>query len=178
MAHYGVLRNVKFEAADDIRGDEVYGVNNEKLGQIDDVIFDHASGEIRYLVVDTGGWLESRKFLVPAGRIQPYGSHEDKFYADLDKERIQMLPEYSEAHLDSEELWAEYEQRYEHCWSEGARMHEPNARLEDMPHSHSTAGAPPGAYGRRWIDFQQKLRQGRDKVVSECPLCGSQEKAA
>jgi hypothetical protein len=33
-------------------------------------------------------------------------------------------------------------------------------------------------YGRRWIEFQQRLREGRDKVVSDCPLCGTQDKAA
>lgn len=178
MPHYGVLRDVKFHEAD-IRGDEVYGVNNEKLGHIDDVIFDHSTGEIRYVVVDTGGWLESKKFLVPAGRIEPYGARENKFYADLDKERIQMLPEYDEAQLDSEELWAEYERRYEHCWSEGALMHIQKTGNTAAPPAHEARRGPPDVtYGRRWIDFQQKLREGRDKVVSECPLCGSQEKAA
>jgi hypothetical protein len=33
-------------------------------------------------------------------------------------------------------------------------------------------------YGRRWIGFQQRLREGRDKVVSDCPLCGTQKKVA
>lgn len=75
MTHYGTLRETRFQDLDDIRGAEVYGVNDEKLGKIDDVIFDHSSGEIRYVVVDTGGWLSSKKFLVPANRIQPYGNH-------------------------------------------------------------------------------------------------------
>ena len=92
MPHYGTLRETRFEDTDEIRGAEVYGVNDEKLGKIDDVIFDHSTGDIRYIVVDTGGWLSSKKFLVPAGRISPYGNHDDKFYAELDKERIQMLP--------------------------------------------------------------------------------------
>jgi hypothetical protein len=41
-------------------------LNDEKLGNIEDVIFDHTSGNIHYAVVDTGGWLSSKKFLVPA----------------------------------------------------------------------------------------------------------------
>ncbi|MCU1256949.1 MAG: hypothetical protein JWM83_3248, partial [Candidatus Angelobacter sp.] len=32
--------------------------------------------------------------------------------------------------------------------------------------------------GRRWDDFQQKLRSGRDKIVVDCPDCASQDKAA
>ena len=34
---------------------KVYGRNDEKLGTIDDVIFNHSSGDITYIVVDTGG---------------------------------------------------------------------------------------------------------------------------
>ena len=45
MAHYGTLRDYHFtdidETTDDIRGAKVYGLNDEKLGKIDDVIFDH-----------------------------------------------------------------------------------------------------------------------------------------
>ena len=85
MAHYGTLRETRFSDVEDIRGSEVYGVNDEKLGKIDDVIFNHSSGDIRYVVVDTGGWLTSKKFLVPANRISPYGHHDDKYYAELDK---------------------------------------------------------------------------------------------
>ncbi|PYV73062.1 MAG: hypothetical protein DMG97_12115, partial [Acidobacteria bacterium] len=68
MAHYGLLRNYKFDnttARDDIRGTKIYGRNDEKLGTIDDVIFDHSTGEIRYVVVDAGSWFSSKKFLIP-----------------------------------------------------------------------------------------------------------------
>ena len=32
--------------------------------------------------------------------------------------------------------------------------------------------------GRRWNDFQQSLRNRRDKIVVDCPDCASQDKAA
>jgi len=32
--------------------------------------------------------------------------------------------------------------------------------------------------GRRWNDFQQKLRSGRSKIIVDCPHCASQDKAA
>ncbi len=48
MTHFGTLRDYRFtdvdEATDDIRGAKVYGLDDEKLGKIDDVIFDHATG--------------------------------------------------------------------------------------------------------------------------------------
>src|SRR5581483_12024041 len=89
MPHYGILREYKLEDVDDVRGADVYGVNDEKLGTIDDVIFDHSNGEIRYIVLKTSGLLSSKRTMVPANRIEPYGNHDDKFYAELDKERLE-----------------------------------------------------------------------------------------
>lgn len=124
MPHYGTLRETKLQQdPDDLRGAEVYGVNDEKLGKVDDVIFDHTSGDIRYVVVETGGLFSKKSFLVPANRVSPYGNHEDKFYAELDKERIQMLPEYDENALKSESNWSEYEKHYEDQWKDGALMY-------------------------------------------------------
>lgn len=284
MAHYGTLRDTRFEDVEDIRGAEVYGVNDEKLGKIDDVIFSHSTGDIRYVVVDTGGWLKSKKFLVPANRIEPYGHQEDKFYAELDQERIQMLPEYDEQKLKSENEWSDYEQRYEEGWNTGTVMYnqrtgrvvtppadqvqgrrtsalseqgkqslqrdftperqgkrdeylgvapsgddvtlrpkkpsiagredailaekererlrdlsgrvplegsrvpdteglkEPGVyRVEAVPEQEkqSDLNEPLNAnYGPRYLKFQNKLRADRDRVVSDCPLCGSQKKVA
>jgi uncharacterized protein YrrD len=96
MAQYGMLRDYHFSetAEDDIRGSKLYGLNDEKLGKIDDVIFDYASGTIRYAVVDTGGWLSTKKFIVPADRIRASVEHEDDFAVDLNKQQIEALPPY------------------------------------------------------------------------------------
>src|ERR1700756_4592052 len=78
MAHYGTLRDTLVgEANEDIRGSHLYGLNDEKLGKIDDVIFDHSTGDIHYAVVDTGGWLHSKKFLVPANALRASAKHEN-----------------------------------------------------------------------------------------------------
>ncbi len=46
-AQYGMLRDYRFrDAAEDIRGCKLYGLNDEKLGKIDDVIFDYSTGVI------------------------------------------------------------------------------------------------------------------------------------
>src|SRR5215467_9700932 len=103
MTHYGTLNEYRFEGreVDDIRGAKVYGLEDEKLGKIDDVVFDHSSGAIEYVVVDTGGWLSSRKFLVPTERLRPSRKHEGDFETGLDKKRIQDFPPYSEKDLES-----------------------------------------------------------------------------
>jgi sporulation protein YlmC with PRC-barrel domain len=307
MPHYGILRDYKLEEVDDVRGADVYGVNDEKLGTIDDVIFDHSNGEIRYIVLKSGGLLSSKKIMVPANRIEPYGNQDDKFYAELDKERLEMLPEFNDETLKSEGDWSDYEQSYEERWKDGAVLYnkdtgriitppaeeqiraagrQPNrqggeglnrnltpermgkqddylgvasgtgkttlqpkkpsiagresvgsqgaSELRDDPGRNppqstrevegtmgtefqvsntgasspteairepgvyrlepmTESGQPPNVkrdvnespnqalnanYGRRWMQFQQGLRERRDKVVSGCKLCGTQDKAA
>lgn len=124
MAHYGILRDYKFpESANDIRGSKLYGLNDEKLGQIDDVIFDHSTGLIRYIVVDTGGWLSTKKFIVPSDRLRASAKHEGDFEADLTKQQIETFPPYNESDLDSENKWADYEGRYRSKWETSPVMH-------------------------------------------------------
>jgi hypothetical protein len=118
MAHYGMLRDYRFSSdVDDIRGATLYGIDDEKLGKIDDVIFDHASGTIRYAVVDSGGWLSSKKFLVSADRIRPDARHEDDFSADMTKKQIEALPRYDDDNFkhdadDNDRAWSDYDERY------------------------------------------------------------------
>ena len=287
MPHYGLLHDHKMEDVDDLRGADVYGVNDEKLGTIDDVIFDHSSGDIRYIVLKTGGLLSRKKVMVPANRVEPYGNHEDKFYAELDKDRLEMLPEFKEETMKAQGDWSTYERDYEKRWSDGAVMYNRNTgrlitpppedvvspaiggssapasgrRLDlkpekvgkeddllgvasgvskttlrpkkpsiggredvemmrreretrevmnpvgeelefqrEEPGSRSEAIGEPGVYkldpiieteqgagpterqdidrGRRWNDFQQSLRNRRDRIVVDCPTCASQDKAA
>src|SRR5205809_1799565 len=102
MAHYGLLREYRFAdiaEAEDIRGAKIYGRNDEKLGTIDDVIFDHSTGDIRFVVVDAGGWFSSEKFLVPAHRLHTSAEHEEDFSVNLDKDQIKSLPRYNESDL-------------------------------------------------------------------------------
>lgn len=113
MAHFGTLRDYRFaQDAGDIRGSELYGANDEKLGKIDDAIFDHSSGTLRYAVVDTGGWLSSKKFLVPANQIFARPDHEDDFAVNLSKDQIERFPVYDEKHIEKNEEFSDYEQRY------------------------------------------------------------------
>lgn len=125
MALYGNLRDYKFgDAADDIRGTDVHGANDEKLGTIDDVIFDSNSGEMKYVVVDTGGWLSSSKFIVPARQIREMEGESDRYHVSLNKEQIERFPQYDEKALESENDFGDYEKRYEQSWSDGPILHQ------------------------------------------------------
>src|SRR6267154_4612866 len=142
MPHYGILRDHKMEDVDDLRGAAVYGVNDEKLGTIDDVIFDHSSGDIRYIVLKTGGLLSRKKIMVPANRVEPYGNHDDKFYAELDKERLEMLPEFKEETMKAQGNWSTYEKDYEKRWNDSAVMYNKNTgRIITAPHEEEVGPA-------------------------------------
>ena len=117
MAHCGLLGhdNIR-EATGDIRGATLYGRDDEKLGKIDDVIFDHSTGDIRYVVIDTGGWLKTKKFIVPADRLRASNEHEGDFTSGLTKKEIETFPPYDESDLKSEDKRADYENRYRAKW--------------------------------------------------------------
>ena len=152
MSHYGLLKDYRLrEDAEDIRGTTLYGMREEKLGKIDDVIFDHSTGDITYVVVDTGGWLTTRKFIVPADHLRASTKHKDDFASDLTKEQIETFPPYSESDLESHEKWADYENRYRSKWEKGPVMHRAETdrnitpttqQMEGNPSSTRAAGLP------------------------------------
>ena len=148
MAHYGILKDAHItDAANDIRGSHLYGLNDEKLGKIEDVIFDHSTGNIRYVVVETGGWLSTKKFLVPAEGLRASAKHENDFEANLDKRQIESFPPYNESDLESESQWAGYEGRYRSKWVADPVMHRAETDRNITPTTQQTAGNPVSAQG-------------------------------
>jgi hypothetical protein len=129
MSHYALLGEYRFNnATEDIRGAALYGFNakgqgDEKLGKIQDVIFDHSSGDIAYVVVDTGGWLTTKEFVVSAELLHASPQHEGDFACDLTKKQIETFPSYNEKDLESHEKWTNYENRYRSKWETGPVMH-------------------------------------------------------
>jgi sporulation protein YlmC with PRC-barrel domain len=148
MARYGTLGDYRFsnteEAASDIRGSKVYGRDDSKLGEIDDVVFDEATGAIVFVVVDTGGWLSSKKFVVPPGNIRPSMQHEDDFRVDLSKEQIENFPAYDETAITDEEKWVDYENRYRSKWVESPVMHREATDRNITPTTKQQVGAGTG----------------------------------
>jgi sporulation protein YlmC with PRC-barrel domain len=146
MAQQGMLRDYRFtEAAEDVRGSKLYGRNDEKLGKIDDVIFDHSSGSIGYVVVDTGGWLSTKKFIVPADRLRASAEHKDDFAVDLSKEQVESLPPYEESHLESDQQWSDYEGKYRSKWDTGPVMHREGTDRNITPTTQQMPGNSPSA---------------------------------
>jgi sporulation protein YlmC with PRC-barrel domain len=203
MQHYGTLRDYRFsgEEVDDVRGSDVYGINDEKLGDIDDVIFDHNTGNIRYVVVKSG-WLTGKKFIVPAARLRPSTEHDDDFQVDLTKQQIEQFPPYEESSISDNDRWQKYEQDYDKVLTtDGGVMHRTDApdriitpppsemvsttnssSVDRTPSSVRTSGVTTGAgssaqLGQRWNNFEDRLRRDRTHVVSSCNVCSVSPKS-
>ncbi|HVZ19132.1 MAG TPA: PRC-barrel domain-containing protein [Terriglobales bacterium] len=150
MNHYGTLRDYRFadKDADDIRGTNIYGLNDEKLGDIDDVVFDHSTGDIRYVVVDSGGWLSSKKFLVPADRLRPSTMHKDDYHADLTKAQIEQFPPYNEKDIDDADRWRQYDDRYQKQMTTGGGVMHRTDSSDRIITPPASEGLPSGAASR------------------------------
>src|SRR5207248_699447 len=72
---------------------------------------------------DTGGWLTTKKFIVPADRLSLSTKHEDDFQVQLTKQQIENFPPYDEKDVKEEDRWKDYEKRYEKAWASGPVQH-------------------------------------------------------
>ena len=165
MANYGMLRNYRFtDAAEDIRGSKLFGLDDEKLGKIDDVIFDHSDGAIRYVVVDTGGWLSTKKFIVPAGRLRPSTEHDDAFAVDLTKAQVENFPPYKETDLESDEQWSDYEGKYRSKWEADPVMHRKGTDRNITPPTQQMPGNSPSAMAAGSADVRTVESAGPTEI--------------
>lgn len=184
MALYANLRDYKFsEEVDDIRGSDIYGVHNEKLGTIDDVIFDHSTGDMRYLLVDTGGWLRSRKFLVPSRLAMTSVEGDDRSYrVALNKDQISRFPEFKDDYVERDEDFREYERSYHDAYklsSSGDVLHREGTTNivtptpDEMPATGGRAGSDMDLTPRRIAHDMPRFGATSDSEnVSDMPNAG------
>jgi uncharacterized protein YrrD len=101
-----MLRN-----ATDIIGRRLAATDGE-LGSINDLYFDDAAWVIRYLVIDTGGWLPGRKVLIdPAAAGAP--AREGNLYAvGLTREQVKQSPDIGTDLPVSKQREVEYRGHY------------------------------------------------------------------
>lgn len=106
--------NMESDYLGDLRGTNVYGPNDEKLGKVDDALIDDRSGDLRYLLVDAG-WLRSRYFVIPADQVYAFNDGDD-LYANLRQQDVESLPEYRDDLLASDAAFDSYESDYRRSW--------------------------------------------------------------
>ena len=95
-----------------VRGTNVYGTEDTKLGSVEDAIVNAESGELRYLIVNAG-WLEKqfRRFAIPADQVYAYRDTDD-LYVSQSKSEVEALPAFEDACVASENAFSTYEREY------------------------------------------------------------------
>jgi uncharacterized protein YrrD len=76
---------------DELVGDTIAATDGV-IGKIDEVYFDDRAWRVRYLVVDTGGWLEGRKVLLSPESIDRARSSEAAVAVALSREQVEHSP--------------------------------------------------------------------------------------
>jgi hypothetical protein len=84
----------------DFDGLDVCGGDGERLGAVEGFIVDLASGRVLYIVIDSGGWFRSRRFLAPIGHAVIDKSRR-ALSLDISKERLHHYPEFDEARFSA-----------------------------------------------------------------------------
>ena len=72
----------------------VYVDSDNKVGSVEDGLFDDTTGRFRYLIVDTGAWIFGKKVLLPIGKAE-FDTNDRRVYVrGLTKDQVENLPEY------------------------------------------------------------------------------------
>jgi uncharacterized protein YrrD len=77
--------------ANDLRGRRLEATDG-LVGKVKDVFFDDESWNIRYLVVDTGTWLDSREVLISPVSITGWDVEEDAITTSLSRSQVEHCP--------------------------------------------------------------------------------------
>ena len=79
----------------DYDGLAVRGPGSGKLGQVDGFIVDAQAGRLYYVVVDSGGWFRSRRFLLPVGHAV-LDADRTALHVDVARDALTKYPEFDE----------------------------------------------------------------------------------
>ena len=90
MATSGVI------SSDCVEGSKVYNAAGDKLGTIDDLMIDKLSGQVRYAVLEFGGFLGmgTDRFPIPWQMLK-YDTSQEGYVVPLDKTQLEGAPRYA-----------------------------------------------------------------------------------
>jgi sporulation protein YlmC with PRC-barrel domain len=84
-------------SSEKLEGTNVYNTAGEKLGSIDDLMIDKYSGQVRYAVLEFGGFLGmgADRYPIP-WKMLKYATDKHGYIVPLDKTVLQNAPRYRE----------------------------------------------------------------------------------
>ena len=85
-------------SSDRVEGTAVYNTTGDKLGSIDNLMIDKVSGQVRYAVLEFGGFLGmgTDRYPLPWGTLK-YDTSKDGYVVPLDKARLEKGPRYAKS---------------------------------------------------------------------------------
>jgi len=106
-------------SSDKVEGTKVYDHAGEKLGSIDDLVIDKQSGQIRYAVLEVGGFLGmgADRYPLPWDILE-YDTTHDGYVVALDKAKLEDAPRYADADVPA--YTADYARRVNSYYGVGS----------------------------------------------------------
>lgn len=82
-------------SSDRVEGTPVYNTAGDKLGSVDYLVIDKLSGQVRYAVLEFGGFLGmgTDRYPLPWNMLK-YDTAQDGYVVPLDKARLENAPRY------------------------------------------------------------------------------------
>ena len=95
---YSTSTSSRIISSDRVEGTAVYNTSGDKLGSIDDLMIDKQSGQVRYAVLEFGGFLGigTDRYPLPWDMLE-YDTSKDGYVAPLDKSTLERAPRYAES---------------------------------------------------------------------------------
>lgn len=89
-------------SSEKVEGTKVYNTAGETLGSIDCVMIDKLSGNVRYAVLEFGGFLgmNTDRYPLPWSLLK-YDTRQDGYVVPLDKSRLNDAPRYPQGETPS-----------------------------------------------------------------------------
>ena len=85
-------------SSDRVEGTNVYNAAGDKLGSVDNLMIDKRSGQVRYAVMEFGGFLGmgTDRYPLPWSMLK-YDTDKEGYVVPLDKARLEAAPKYNES---------------------------------------------------------------------------------
>ena len=185
MEHTTYASRLRYLDADDVDnavvdydGLDVRGPDGDKLGDLDGFIGDAQAGRVHYVVVDSGGWFRSRRFLLPVGHAV-LSSDRRALNVDVTRQALLRYPAFEQSRFNEfsdDDLRLFEERMSEVCcpdeaaggaaWSWGAARHYvqpewwteasyPRERLRPVETSYPPAGVSTSEFDREHVTARE-----------------------
>jgi hypothetical protein len=116
--------NPKFSlvSSEDIEGAKVLDPNGENIGEIDQLLIDRVSGNVRYAIMSFGGFLGlgNRKYPLPWGSLK-YDSEHEGFIANVTQQQLKDAPQFGAESWTDREWESRWHRHFQTrpYWEEG-----------------------------------------------------------